>query len=129
MIVSEFGWSSDDAGLDHQARWTAQAIEVARCTPGLAGFVFWGFHDHPVPLGVTPDPWVRFGWLDAGGQPKPVYLAAFDALRAPLDCAAVAREAGAPAGWPLLSTIPFPEPVIIRRAGRPRGRGRAARGS
>ena len=98
VIVSEFGWSSDDAGPEHQADWTAQAIEVARCTPGLAGFVFWGFHDHPVPLGVTPDPWVRFGWLDAAGQPKPVYLAAFDALRAPLDCAAVAREAGAPGG-------------------------------
>ena len=72
VIVSEFGWSSDDAGVEHQAEWTAQAIELARCTPGLAGFVFWGFHDHPVPLGVTPDPWVRFGWLDAAGQPKPV---------------------------------------------------------
>src|SRR6476469_4741653 len=104
VIVSEFGWSSDDAGAEHQAEWTAEAIELARCTPGLAGFVFWGFHDHPVPLGVTPDPWVRFGWLDAAGQPKPVYLAAFDALRAPLDCTAVARAAGAPAGWPLLST-------------------------
>ena len=87
----------------------AEAIELARCTPGLGGFVFWGFHDHPVPLGVTPDPWVRFGWLDAAGQPKPVYLAAFDALRVPLDCTAVARAAGAPAGWPLLSAIPFPD--------------------
>jgi hypothetical protein len=108
VVASEFGWSSDDAGTEHQAEWTAQAIAVARCTPGLAGFVFWGFHDHPVPLGVTPDPWVRFGWLDAGGQPKPVYLAAFDALRVPLDCTAVAQEAGAPAGWPLISAIPFP---------------------
>jgi hypothetical protein len=110
VIVSEFGWSSDDAGSEQQAEWTAQAIELARCTPGLAGFVFWGFHDHPVPLGVTPDPWVRFGWLDASGQPKPVFLAALGALRAPLDCAAVARQAGAPGGWPLLSAIPFPEP-------------------
>ena len=108
VIVSEFGWSSDDAGLDGQAAWTAQAIELARCTPGLAGFVFWGFHDHPVPLGVAPDPWVRFGWLDAAGQPKPVLMAAFDALRAPLDCTAVALAAGAPAGWPETSTIPFP---------------------
>jgi hypothetical protein len=109
VVVSEFGWSSDDAGLDQQAAWTAEAIEVARCTPGLAGFVFWGFHDHPVPAGVTPDPWVRFGWLDAAGQPKPVFHAAFDALRVPLDCTAVAKAAGAPAGWPLLSTIPFPD--------------------
>jgi hypothetical protein len=107
-IVSEFGWSSDDAGADGQAAWTAQAIELARCTPGLAGFVFWGFHDHPVPLGVAADPWVRFGWLDATGQPKPVLMAAFDALRAPLDCTAVARAAGAPAGWPETSEIPFP---------------------
>jgi hypothetical protein len=109
VIVSEFGWSSDDAGAQQQAQWTAQAIELARCTPGLAGFVFWGFHDHPVPLGVTPDPWVRFGWLDAAGRPKPVYGAAFDALRAPLDCTAVARNAAAPAGWPLLNAIPFPD--------------------
>lgn len=109
VIVSEFGWSSDDAGTEHQAEWTAQAIELARCTPGLAGFVFWGFHDHPVPLGVAPDPWVRFGWLDAAGQPKPVFSAAFDALRVPLDCTAVARAANAPAGWPLLSAIPFPD--------------------
>jgi len=63
-----------------------------------------------VPLGVTPDPWVRFGWLDSAGQPKPVYLAAFDALRFPLDCTAVAQQAGAPGGWPLLSAIPPPEP-------------------
>ena len=110
VVVSEFGWSSDDAGAGQQAEWTAQAIELARCTPGLAGFVFWGFHDHPVPLGVTPDPWVRYGWLDADGQPKPVFSAAYDALRLPLDCTAVAREANAPAGWPLESTIPFPQP-------------------
>ena len=109
VVVSEFGWSSDDAGLEQQAAWTAEAIELARCTPGIGGFVFWGFHDHPVPLGATADPWVRFGWLDATGQPKPVFHGAFDALRVPLDCAAVAKAAGAPAGWPLLSTIPFPE--------------------
>jgi hypothetical protein len=109
VVVSEFGWSSDDAGLEQQAAWTAQAIELARCTPGLAGFVFWGFHDHPVPLGAKPDPWVRFGWLDALGQPKPVYSAAFEALRTPLDCVAVARAAGAGPGWPELSGIPFPE--------------------
>ncbi len=108
VIVSEFGWSSDDAGVDQQAAWTAQAIELARCTPGLAGLVFWGFHDHPVPLGVTPDPWVRFGWLDAAGQPKPVFSSAFEALRAPLDCTAVARAAGAPPGWPTFDAIPFP---------------------
>jgi hypothetical protein len=108
VIVSEFGWSSDDAGPAQQAVWSAQAIELARCTPGLAGLVFWGFHDHPVPLGVTPDPWVRFGWLDATGQPKPVLYAAFDALRAPLDCTAVAKAAGAPPGWPLTDAIPPP---------------------
>jgi hypothetical protein len=108
VIVSEFGWSSDDVGLEQQAQWTAQAIEVARCTPGLAGFVFWGFHDHPVPAGVAADPWVRFGWLDATGQPKPVFQSALEALRIPLDCTAVGRAAGAPAGWPLTSTIPFP---------------------
>ena len=73
------------ASSPHQAEWTAQAIEVTGFTPGLAGFVFWGFHDHPVPLGVPADPWVRFGWLDAAGQPKPVLTAAFDALRDPLD--------------------------------------------
>ena len=110
VIVSEFGWSSDDAGVADQAAWTAQAIELARCTPGLAGFVFWGFHDHPVPLGVPADPWVRFGWLDAAGQPKPVLTAAFDALRDPLDCTAVAAAASAPGGWPDTSTIPFPAP-------------------
>ena len=43
------------------------------------------------------------------GQPKPVYVSAYDALRAPLDCAAVGRDAGAPGGWPLVSAIPFPE--------------------
>ena len=101
VVVSEFGWSSDDAGVEQQAEWTAQAIELARCTPGLAGFVFWGFHDHPVPLGVTPDPWVRFGWLDAAGQPKPVFSCG---LRRP---ARPARLHG-------------------RRAGRGRARGLAA---
>jgi hypothetical protein len=106
VIVSEFGWSSDDAGAEDQAAWTAQAVEVARCTPGLAGFVFWGFHDHPVPPGIAPNPWVRFGWLDAGGQPKPVFQAAVDALYAPLDCTAIGQVANAPAGWPLTSTIP-----------------------
>jgi hypothetical protein len=110
VIVSEFGWSSDDAGVEQQAEWTAQAIELARCTPGLAGFVFWGFHDHPVPLGIAPDPWVRFGWLDAAGQPKPVFASAFGAFRAPLDCRAVAERAGAPPGWPQFDAIPFPEP-------------------
>jgi hypothetical protein len=110
VVVSEFGWSSDDAGVEQQAQWTAQAIELARCTPGLGGFVFWGFHDHPVPLGVKPDPWVRYGWLDDVGQPKPVLSAALGALRMPLDCTAVAQRANAPAGWPLLSTIPFPTP-------------------
>ena len=109
VIVSEFGWSSDDAGDDNQAQWTAQAIEVARCTPGLAGFVFWGFHDHPVPPGVAPDPWVRFGWLDATGQPKPVFQAALDALRAPLDCTAVGARPARP------------------RAGRSRARSRSRR--
>ena len=109
VIVSEFGWSSDHAGPEQQAAWTAQAIALARCTPGLAGFVFWGFHDHPVPVGVAADPWVRYGWLDATGQPKPVFHAAYDALRVPLDCTAVAQAAGAPAGWPDRSTIPFPQ--------------------
>ncbi len=62
-----------------------------------------------MPLGVQPDPWVRYGWLDATGQPKPVFHAAFDSLRLPLDCAAVGAAAGAPAGWPDRSTIPFPD--------------------
>jgi hypothetical protein len=108
VYVSEFGWSSDAAGVENQARWTAQAIQVTRCTPGLASLVFWGFHDHPVQLGATPDPWVRFGWLDAAGQPKPVFHEAAPALRQPLDCSAVARSAGAPVGWPDASTLPPP---------------------
>jgi hypothetical protein len=52
---------------------------------------------------------VRYGWLDATGQPKPVFHSAFDALRLPLDCTAVAQAADAPAGWPDRSTIPFPQ--------------------
>ena len=56
VAVTEFGWSSLLAGADNQATWTAQAISVARCTPGLSQFVFWGYHDHPVPAGKTPTP-------------------------------------------------------------------------
>jgi hypothetical protein len=106
VAVTEFGWSSQDAGAANQAIWTAQAIDVARCTPGLSQFVFWGYHDHPVPAGQVPDPWVTFGWLDASGQPKPVYAAASAALASTPDCAAVAQTAGAPAGWPDSNTIP-----------------------
>jgi Bacterial Ig domain len=105
VAVTEFGWSSQIAGLANQASWTAQAIDVARCTPGLAQFVFWGYHDHPVPAGQTPDPWVQFGWLDATGAAKPVYAAAAAALAAPLDCGAVAQASGAPVGWPDTNTI------------------------
>ena len=106
VAVTEFGWSSQLAGDAQQATWTAQAIEVARCTPGLSQFVFWGYHDHPVPAGETPDPWVRYGWLDSAGAPKPVFDAAHAALTSPPDCAVVAATSGAPAGWPATNTIP-----------------------
>jgi hypothetical protein len=106
VAVTEFGWSSETVGLANQAAWTAQAIDVARCTPGLAQFVFWGYHDHPVPAGQTPDPWVSYGWLDASGAPKPVYAAGAAAIAGTPDCATIAQTAGAPAGWPDTNTIP-----------------------
>jgi Bacterial Ig domain/Cellulase (glycosyl hydrolase family 5) len=106
VAVTEFGWSSQLAGLANQATWTAQAIDVARCTPGLSQFVFWGYHDHPVPAGQTPDPWVMFGWLDASGAPKPVYAAGAAAFAGTPDCATIGAAAGAPAGWPATNTIP-----------------------
>jgi GH35 family endo-1,4-beta-xylanase len=106
VAVTEFGWSSLQAGTAHQATWTAQAIAVARCTPGLSQFVFWGYHDHPVPAGQTPSPWVTFGWLDATGAPKPVYDAGRSALAGTPDCSTIGQTAGAPAGWPTTNTIP-----------------------
>jgi hypothetical protein len=106
VAVTEFGWSSLLAGADNQATWTAQAIAVARCTPGLSQFVFWGYHDHPVSAGETPDPWVTYGWLDAAGAPKPVYDAGRDAFATTPDCAQIARAAGAPSGWPVSNAIP-----------------------
>ena len=106
VAVTEFGWSSQSAGLANQATWTAQAIAVARCTPGLSQFVFWGYHDHPVPAGQTPDPWVLFGWLDATGAPKPVYAAGAAAFAGTPDCATIGAAAGAPAGWPATNTMP-----------------------
>jgi GH35 family endo-1,4-beta-xylanase len=118
VAVTEFGWSSLQAGTAHQATWTAQAIAVARCTPGLSQFVFWGYHDHPVPAGQTPDPWITFGWLDATGAPKPVYDAGRSALAGTPDCATIGQTAGAPAGWPETNTIPAaPDtaPVCIAR--------------
>ena len=86
VAVTEFGWSSRDAGLQNQADWTAQAIDVARCTPDLAQFVFWGFHDHPVPAGQQADPWVQYGWVDADGAAKPVYAEGHAALTGQPDC-------------------------------------------
>jgi hypothetical protein len=106
VAVTEFGWSSLLAGADDQAAWTAQAISVARCTPGLSQFVFWGYHDHPVPAGQTPDPWTTYGWLDANGAPKPVYDAGAAALAGTPDCATIGQAAGAPTGWPATNTIP-----------------------
>ncbi len=107
VAVTEFGWSSRDAGLQNQADWTAQAIDVARCTPDLAQFVFWGFHDHPVPAGQQADPWVQYGWVDADGAAKPVYAEGHAALAGQPDCSAIGQEAGAPAGWPDTNTIPL----------------------
>ncbi|MEO9176752.1 MAG: Ig-like domain-containing protein [Gaiellales bacterium] len=113
VAVTEFGWSSQLAGLANQASWTAQAIDVARCTPGLSQFVFWGFHDHPVPAGQTPDPWVTYGWLDATGAAKPVYTAAAAALAGTPDCTTIGEASGAPAGWPATSTIPPPDSAPV----------------
>ena len=105
VYVSEFGWSSDAADPDRQARWTAEAIRIARCSPGLERLILWGFHDHPVAPGARANPWVRFGMLDGSGRPKPVLAAARRALNEPLSCDAVARSAGAPSGWPYASLI------------------------
>jgi Bacterial Ig domain len=106
VAVTEFGWSSLLAGADNQAAWTAQAIDVARCTPGLSQLVFWGFHDHPVPAGQEPDPWSTYGWLDPAGAPKPVYATGAAALSGTPDCSTIGQSAGAPAGWPNSNTIP-----------------------
>jgi hypothetical protein len=106
VAVTEFGWSSLLAGADNQAAWTAQAIDVARCTPGLSQFVFWGYHDHPVPAGEAPDPWTTYGWLDPAGAPKPVYATGAAALASTPDCSSIGQSAGAPTGWPATNTIP-----------------------
>ena len=106
VAVTEFGWSSLLAGADNQATWTAQAINVARCTPGLSQFVFWGYHDHPVPAGQAPDPWTTYGWLDPTGAPKPVYSTGGAALAGTPDCGTIGLAAGAPVGWPNTNTIP-----------------------
>ena len=126
VIVSEFGWSSDDAGVDAAGRVDGagdrgRALH-ARASPASSSGASTTI---PVPLGVTPDPWVRFGWLDATGQPKPVFHAAFDALRAPLDCTAVAQAAGAPAGWPLLEHDPVPRRTLPQTSSRASSRSRS----
>jgi hypothetical protein len=108
VAVTEFGWSSLLAGADNQAAWTAQAIDVAHCTPGLSQLVFWGYHDHPVATGQTPDPWTTYGWLDPNGAQKPVYATGAAALAGTPDCSAVGKAAGAPTGWPATNTIPPP---------------------
>jgi hypothetical protein len=113
VAVTEFGWSSQLAGLENQASWTAQAIDVARCTPGLSQFVFWGYHDHPVPAGQTPDPWVQYGWLDATGAPKPVYSVGAAALAGTPDCSTIGQAAGAPTGWPATNTITPPDTAPV----------------
>jgi hypothetical protein len=106
VAVTEFGWSSLLAGPANQASWTAQAINLARCTPGLSQFVFWGYHDHPFAAGTTPDPWTTYGWLDPAGVPKPVYAAGAAALAGTPDCSTIGAAAGAPAGWPDANVIP-----------------------
>jgi hypothetical protein len=106
VAVTEFGWSSLLAGAGNQATWTAQAITVARCTPGLSQLVFWGYHDHPVPAGQTPDPWTTYGWLDPTGAPKPVYATGAAAIAGTPDCTTIGQSAGAPSGWPTTNTIP-----------------------
>jgi hypothetical protein len=101
VIVGEFGWTTEIATENQQALWLADAIRVARCTPGLASFTLWGFHDHPQGPGDPPgnDTWGHYGVLRADGSAKPSLGAVEQAMKEPLDCAAVGVAAGAPAGW------------------------------
>jgi hypothetical protein len=101
VIVGEFGWTTEIASESQQAAWLADAIRVARCTPGLASFTLWGFHDHPQGPGDPPgnDTWGHYGLLRADGSPKPSLATVEQAMREPLDCAAVGAAAGAPSGW------------------------------
>ncbi len=111
VIVAEYGWSTELVSEDQQAAWLADAVRVARCTPGLERFTLWGFHDHPVDPG-TPlngsDNWTHFGLLHADGTPKPALASFEQAVSEPLDCAAVGVEAGAPPGWTPLAVADQP---------------------
>jgi hypothetical protein len=115
VIVAEYGWSTDLVTEDEQAAWLADAVRVARCTPGLARFTLWGFHDHPLdpdePLNGT-DNWTQFGLLHADGTPKPALAAFEQAASEPLDCVAVGVEAGAPSGWTPLAVADQPSVPI-----------------
>jgi hypothetical protein len=113
VIVGEFGWTTEIVSESQQAAWLADAIRVARCTPGLASFTIWGFHDHPQGPGDPPgnDTWGHYGLLRADGAPKPSLAAVEQAMREPLDCVAVGAAAGAPIGW-----TPLAEADVVQTA-------------
>ena len=121
VLSMEFGWSTKPGFVSYadQAAWLRDAIWVARCTPGLARFTLWGFHDHQTPPGADPDFWGQFGLLDAQSQPKPALAAVHDAIAAPLACDPASAPAGAPAGWPDSSQPELGSPLLGTPSAQP----------
>jgi len=108
VMAMEFGWSTSVISEAQQAQWLSDAIEVARCTPGLTRFTLWGFHDHPGPDLADGQQWGSFGLLRQDGSPKPSLAAVTAAMHDPISCAEVALRVGAPPGW-----VPAAEPSIV----------------
>jgi hypothetical protein len=108
VMAMEFGWSTSVVSEAQQAQWLSEAIEVARCTPGLTRFTLWGFHDHPGSGDGTGQQWGRFGLLREDGSPKPSFAAVTAAMHDPISCAQVAGRVGAPNGW-----VPSVEASIV----------------
>ena len=131
VIVSEFGWSSDDAGVEHQAAWTAQAIERRPLHARARRLRVLGL---PRPPGAARRHAGPVGALRLARRRRSAQARLPGGLRRAARAARLHRgRAGRPArrraGRCSARSRSRTRSAIRRRAGRPRGRGRAARGS
>ena len=132
VIVSEFGWSSDDAGLDQQAAWTAagdpgRPLHARSRRLRLLGL--------PRPPGAARRHAGSVGALRLAGRRRTAQARLPRGVRRPARPARLhrgrqgRRRARGLAAARARSRSPTPRAGIRRRGARPRGRGRAARGS
>ena len=110
VVVSEFGWSSDDAGLDQQAAWTAEAIAGrplhARPRRASSSGASTTIRCRSAPRRIR-------GCASAGSTPPDSPSPSSTRPSTPCASRSTARRSprrpARPPGWPLLSTIPFPD--------------------